>query len=499
MNVRLGTKWRRGLIVAAISALGLAALAAIGEALATPWQALPYTAPALSENLSRERPVAQTPADASRTDHPVRREEIMVPVRGTSLPATVFAPTTPGQYPAVAFVHGAGSGDRGSFFSLAEDFARAGIVALAYDKRGDYSYLGNRDFDQLAEDAIGVVAALRQRSDVDPERAGLWGLSEGGRVVPLAASRSQDVGFAIIVSGAVRSPLRNTAWSVHEGLSLAQAPSGARRLAVQVFGGGYLFTLPEDPPATVWENVTQPVLAVYGTADTVVPPAESSRGVVDGLLRGGNNRFTVRYFADADHGLMVGDVRAPGYVQATTDWITGLPDTPSSTGDVAGLEPTQRFATTLVPRAPWYGGLHALVATIVVSLAGALIVPLMLGRRAAVGADPSWSIVERRSRWAAIGGTATFVMLWAYIGVLIALGHTRTGSPALLGIGWGAVRLAAVTTVIVTVHAAFDLWRFRSVGGNSTPAQRVLLLGRLSTTGLLLLSAAYWGLFGPRW
>lgn len=488
---------RRGLVVLGATVAGVALLSVVGRLLgpAQEWRPEPYTAPALTDGAPEVVPgVAGPPA----AEHDVVREDITVPVRGEELPATVFAPTGAGPHPAVAFVHGAGTGDRASFFSLAEQFAKAGIVTVAYDKRSDYSYFNNRDFDQLAEDALAVVGAMRARDDVDPERTGLWGLSEGGRVVPLAASRSADVRFVVTAGGAIRGPLRNTAWSVYEGLTAAGAPAGAARLAVRFLGGGYLFTLHLDPPSGVWAQVRQPALVIYGTEDYLVPPAESSRQIVDDLERGGNTSYAVRFFGGADHGLRQGGGYAPGYLRTMTDWIIGLPDTATGAESVAGTLPVQRYVSTPVPRTPWYGGTSGLVATLALTLAGAVVVPLAVRRRLPTGTG-EWTAVRRGARWAVRAGVLAYGLMWAFVGLLIGLGYTRGGGQLLFQGGWAVVRAAGVLAVVAAVVAVAGYLTARRSGWTPSGSQRTLLVAYYGVAALLVLSVAYWGVFEPHW
>ncbi|NED99184.1 hypothetical protein G1H10_03275 [Phytoactinopolyspora halotolerans] len=481
--------------MASVSAAGVAVLSLLGDLLAPKpsWQPRPYALPPLTDSIAVADAVEET--EPAR-QYDVHREETTVDVVGGELSATVFSPDAPGRFPAVAFVHGAGAGHGESHFWLGEQFARAGIVAVAYDKRDDYSYFWNRDFDQLAEDAIAVVNMMRARSDVDPERAGLWGLSEGGRVVPLAASRSDDVGFVITVGGAVNGPLRNTAWSVHEGLAADDAPEGARSLAVHVLGGGYLFTLHLDPPPGVWSRVHQPALVIYGNDDYLVPPAESSRVIVDDLRAGGNTEYAVRFFADADHGLRQDGGPAPGYVHTMTDWITRLPDTSAAAETVAGALPVQRYASTVVPKAPWYGGVYALAATVVLTVVGAAAIPAVMRRRIRAASAPGWSMTDRSARWATRAAVGAFATLWAYIGVLIGLGYTRNGATVVYQLGWGLVRAASLAAVVL---AAVMLIRAVRGGSGLGRAHRVVLASRSGVVVLLLLNLAYWGIFAPQW
>ena len=104
-----------------------------------------------------------------------------------SLPAKIMAPVGfSGPRPAVVLIQGAGPRDVDAYLPEAEAFARAGIVALIYQKRTAGYTPVSRSYADLAADALAGVQLLRSRPDVDPSRIGLWGYSEGGWVAPLA-------------------------------------------------------------------------------------------------------------------------------------------------------------------------------------------------------------------------------------------------------------------------------------------------------------------------
>src|SRR5690606_39070294 len=130
---------------------------------------------------------------------PIRTETVRVPVRNETLRATIRSPLTPGRHPAMVFVQGSGSGEASEFEEQAEWLARAGIVTLAYNKRTVGYSFRERDFSLLAEDARRMIQVLRQRTDVDPDRVGLWGVSEGSWVVPIAAAQDPDIRFVVLV------------------------------------------------------------------------------------------------------------------------------------------------------------------------------------------------------------------------------------------------------------------------------------------------------------
>src|SRR3546814_18123700 len=81
-----------------------------------------------------------------------------------------------------------------------------GIAVFTYDRRGSGAS-GTKnaggDFTLLADDAIAAARSLKSDPRIDPRRIGTWGLSQGGWISPLAASRSPDIAFVVAVSAPV--------------------------------------------------------------------------------------------------------------------------------------------------------------------------------------------------------------------------------------------------------------------------------------------------------
>jgi hypothetical protein len=139
-----------------------------------------------------------------------REDRITVESDGARLAATVVEPADGGPHPALVVVHGSGRETGATYRSVADDFVAEGYVALVYDKRGvggsSGTYFGvgplnsERILGELASDALACLEALRSRPSVDPARVGLLGFSQAGWIIPLAASRSPQVAFMVLIS-----------------------------------------------------------------------------------------------------------------------------------------------------------------------------------------------------------------------------------------------------------------------------------------------------------
>ena len=503
---------RASLRVAVGAGLAVLGLVAIGNWLSPPHE--PRELPAGSGYASLPS-MPEPAASASLAEGEVRSEDVRVPAREEGLGGTVFSPATgSGRHPAVVLVHGAGPGDRSRLVGLAESFAREGVVALAYDKRTvGYSAVTNRDFGLLADDALAAVRPLRQRDDVDPERVGLWGISEGaGWVAPLAASRAPDeVAFAVLVSAPMVTPKQQLVWGVETGLDRFRAPKGLRSAAAKALGtGGFDYTDHDPLPAV--ERVVQPVLAIYGTEDAAVPVLQSSREMAAALERGGNRSYAIRFFDGADHGLRVAHGGlAPGYPRTTTGWIEGLPGTaePPSGARIAGATPTQRLAASEAPQPPPYATRAALAVALGVAASGFLAGPVaafVARRGGAGGVDGAWCKIRSLLRRLAVSAVATHLLFNLVLGASVALALIQPGSPLgptpvafVANAGWVVVRLAALATVVLAATSAAEAASAVLNGWRPTGAQAASLVGSFGATAILLLVAAHWELLALRW
>jgi heat shock protein HslJ/pimeloyl-ACP methyl ester carboxylesterase len=125
------------------------------------------------------------------------------------LAGTVVRPRQGGVLPGVVLIHGSGAEDRSSLLFYARMFARHGFAALIYDKRGVGGSGGDPEswrrfnFHELAGDAAAAVRFLRAREDVDAYGVGLFAVSQGCWVAPLAAVRTGHLAFMVQVSASV--------------------------------------------------------------------------------------------------------------------------------------------------------------------------------------------------------------------------------------------------------------------------------------------------------
>ncbi len=236
---------------------------------------------------------------------------------GVTLSGTLYVPKVEGRIPAVIVFHAASSPTRDNplYVHLAEMLPPLGIAVFVFDRRGSGKSGGtieNTDYTTLADDGISAQRMLAQDTRIDARRIGFWGLSQGGWLSLLAASRSPQAAFAIAISAPMTTPDVQMNFAVAnilriKGYSQSDVDQAiATRSAVDDFLRGrrdrastqrmldaatikpwfvhtYLDKTFRDPDQSGWAKemrhdplatlaaVKQPTLVVYGSADPWVP------------------------------------------------------------------------------------------------------------------------------------------------------------------------------------------------------------------------------------
>lgn len=302
---------------------------------------------------------------------PYREEEVSFRNGEVMLAGTLYLPLTKGPHPAVFLLQGSGAANREGEWFYADQFARMGIAALIYDKRGVGASTGNWElasFDDFAGDALAGIHYLQSRKDINRRQTGLYGRSHGGMVAPLAAARSADVAFIINVSGNAAPVTRQIIYDnqnsmrakgfseneiaqavayLNEKYEVARTGQGWTELQAKIAELQSKHTtwlteyagIPKSledlqffwetqfsfNPVTFWQKVKCPVLGIFGEKDTSTPVTESVSNMERALKRAGNKDYLLKVFPEADHALL----RWPT-TNEPTHWpvlVDGFPET----------------------------------------------------------------------------------------------------------------------------------------------------------------------------
>jgi uncharacterized protein len=310
----------------------------------------------------------QASAEPSEPPPPYRQEEVKIANGAVPLAGTLTFPPTAGRHPAVILVTGSGAENRDEevfgfkvFRLLADQLTRQGIAVLRCDDRGVGGSSGSTPqstSEDFATDVLADVAYLKTRPDIDAAHIGLVGHSEGGLIAPIAAARSHDIAFIVLMSGsaitgekvmlaqgerlvkirglgpeaiakqaetqhrmfdAARSNLpweeAGKPFKADAEAQIAKLPeaqrAAAQKMATQqlalieaqykgLLTPWFRFFLSFDP-ATVLEKVHCPVLAFFGDLDFQVPADVNKTALEQALAKAGNRDVTIKVLPKANH------------------------------------------------------------------------------------------------------------------------------------------------------------------------------------------------------
>jgi len=287
-------------------------------------------------------------------------EELRIEGDGFTLAAS-YSPAGP---TALVALHGAGEGTRDSpsLRHLHELLPTHGIGVVTFDRRGEGESTGDATrgrFDLQADDALAVLRAI------GAERGGLFGYSQGGWIAPLAAARSDDVAFLVLVASIGVTPSEQMMVAVERQLRLAGygddvvdraldlrrrfehwihavAPEPDEQLADDLLAAvdepwaGQLWLPPslldeegvrlwieemDYDPRPTFEQVRVPTLSFYGELDSWAPVEASVTAWRD--ARGDGVELVV--IPGAEHDLTLPDgTFAPEYDRRLVGWLTAL-------------------------------------------------------------------------------------------------------------------------------------------------------------------------------
>lgn len=223
------------------------------------------------------------------------------------LAGLLFTPDVEAPYPLVVVIHGSGPSRRDSpwYLALADHLQRNGIAVLLPDKRGSESSDGDWRTATLEDLAGDTVAAVEHAASLDlpVSRIGVVGLSQGGWIAPIAASRSDDVDFMVSFSGAAVTTdeqlyHEETHHIMDMGTYRFVAQPLARLSTARIQGTEFWSCLAGFDPMPYLQDVSVPMFYAYGGGDPNVP-IEDSLSRLSEL----GDRVEVKVYPEGGHGI----------------------------------------------------------------------------------------------------------------------------------------------------------------------------------------------------
>jgi len=488
---------------AATTAVGVIALAVAGATMGPQWEPAPLTDPLTVEVSST---VIGGPADATPVGtYDVATQVVQVQLDGAVVEAQVSEPVgAPDGLPGIVFLHGAGTGRFSKAFrTQARGLASAGIVTMVPDKRLDTYSNRHRDYEVMARDYARSVDVLRETPGVDPDRVGVYGESEGDWIVPVMTAQDPELAFAALISAPVVPPREQAGFAADSYLRHTGVPQGVfraipRAVGMAFPGGGFEYANFDVAPFQ--RRTTQPVFVAYGTDDASMPTVQGAQQIIADLAVAGNDQYTVRYYAGADHGIRVDGGVSPDFVRDLARWIDALPASATAEPRVAGGRPHQTFLAEPLPTPRLFGDADTVLVTVTgagiwLLIGAGLWLLARLLRRDGTGlatglSGPLFGL--------ALGAVLTVGALVWYLVAVARLALDYNQNPWVVQGGWIGVRLLGVASVVagaVLVNRLGDLRgdsERRAVRG--APAGVTLGLVGVGSV-VLLVTLAYWGVY----
>lgn len=463
-----------------------------------------------------------------------------------------------GKRPGVVFMHGAGYGTcDNSFGDVASGMASAGFVTAVLDKPVWNTTDINRDYPASAKAYDQVIEYLRDQSDVDEAKVGIYATSESTWISSYLLEDDPDVAFQILLSPMVFSPRQSLGFFVTQDFTLVGANEGYQSIVQRVFSADTgLFGLNNFDLATLKPAAyAVPTYVAYGSKDVMTAQVDGVRAILYNAHKADNWNVTVRSYPVANHVLRLGDESEAGtpfadaYVDDLIDWAVGTSAGLTQTSEkVAGANLYQSIGLPGALKARRVGTIYGVIlhVTVVLLLLASIVLALVaLGRK--IAADARWRREKREAKCAGmliperpvvlgfahgfgnalltltLTTLATLLIFFAGLGqvimgvVKLAWGGAPTETPGVMYWSWPVIQVVSVLVLWAWSRVFMHLIEAASVRGliqipprresvrdivtGADPVLASTRLGRILfwlvafTMLYILLVFAFWGLF----
>ncbi len=463
-----------------------------------------------------------------------------------------------GKRPGVVFMHGAGYGTcDNSFGDVASGMASAGFVTAVLDKPVWNTTDINRDYPASAKAYDQVIEYLRDQSDVDEAKVGIYATSESTWISSYLLEDDPDIAFQILLSPMVFSPRQSLGFFVTQDFTLVGANEGYQSIVQRVFSADTgLFGLNNFDLATLKPAAyAVPTYVAYGSKDVMTAQIDGVRAILYNAHKADNWNVTVRSYPVANHVLRLGDESEAGtpfadaYVDDLIDWAVGTSAGLTQTSEkVAGTNLYQSIGLPGALKARRVGTIYGVIlhVTVVLLLLASIVLALVaLGRK--IAADARWRREKREAKHAGmlipgrpvvlgfahgfgnalltltLTTLATLLIFFAGLGqvimgvVKLAWGSAPTETPGVMYWSWPVIQVVSVLVLWAWSRVFMHLIEVASVRGliqipprresvrdivtGADPVLASTRLGRILfwlvafTMLYILLVFAFWGLF----
>lgn len=315
-------------------------------------------------NLSKIKNVKKRPQEPTEFNYYVENVTFQNKKDNISLGGTLTLPAREGKFPVVVLISGSGAQNRDSellghksFLLIADYLTQKGIGVLRFDDRGVGESKGDRNIattKDFATDVSAAVEYLKARKEINTNKIGLIGHSEGGIIAPMVAANSKDISYIVLLAGTgipgdallmqqtylvgkaagmSEEELKEASMSnakIYNIIKTEKNLDEAKKQLTAIIQAGF-DELPADQkpsqdemnaiiaqqldmitspwfryfvsydPSLILKDVKCPVLVLNGEKDVQVPSKINTQAIKNALEKGGNKKVTVVEFPNTNH------------------------------------------------------------------------------------------------------------------------------------------------------------------------------------------------------
>lgn len=197
-----------------------------------------------------------------------------------SLAGALYLPdsTTGKSFPTFIIAQRSGFFGNEYYQQFIQPLCKLGYAVFLFDKRGTGDSQGKfiplsvknspEVFSQLASDLVAAYNHLKTLSQVDPNKIGFFGISQGGWIVPIAEQKLNGVYAVIILSGPTITVGQNFYYSKYSGEGRKKNKVNLEELTektkLYIENSGF-------DPAPYIKTFQSPALWIFGEKDRTIP------------------------------------------------------------------------------------------------------------------------------------------------------------------------------------------------------------------------------------
>ncbi len=220
-----------------------------------------------------------------------------------------FTPESIKSFPVAVIIQGSGTSSRNNswYLSIAKYLQDNGIGVLLPDKRGseksEGSWIGV-NLETLATDTESAIDFIRKESKINYSEIGIIGMSQGGWIAPIVASKEQNLSFLINISGATTSTDEQLQYEEYNNIAPYTYNIIAKMISPITTSNlkkrESIAPLMGFDPMPYWKKTSIPVFIAYGEDDKNCPVDKSIERVNHEDL----NHYITKIYPKGGHGIL---------------------------------------------------------------------------------------------------------------------------------------------------------------------------------------------------